>query len=167
MITTRHADPATGLVELDIFCHPGGAASEFACNVRAGQSVGLTGPAGDGLISAPEWIIGGDETALPSIARLIEAQAPDACGKLFLSARSGAETYPLPRHPGFVITYLSPGNDLTAILLKARRDTPGAQFWFAGEFGTAQDLRSALDGAAGSGQRPHIAAYWRRAAGSF
>ncbi len=167
VITTRHADPATGLIELDIFCHPGGAASEFAHTAQPGLDVGLIGPAGDGLIRAAEWIIGGDETAFPSIARLIEAQAPESRGAVFLTARSGADSYPLPLRPGFVITYLPRRDDVAAALLAAIRETPGAQLWFAGEFGTAQNLRAALDGPSTVGPRPHIAAYWRQTARAF
>lgn len=59
---------------LDVVDHPGGPVADWARDVRPGDQVTIGGPRGSQVVSGPiaEWLLIGDETALPAIGRRIE-----------------------------------------------------------------------------------------------
>ncbi|MCC6943085.1 MAG: siderophore-interacting protein [Thermomicrobiales bacterium] len=76
--TPRRHDPLAKRLEVDFFLHGEGPASRWAAKAQPGQILGVLGPRGSFVVSdAFEWyLMIGDETALPSIARRLESFAP-------------------------------------------------------------------------------------------
>lgn len=76
--TPRRFDGAAGWLEIDFALHDAGPATLWALQARIGDVAEIGGPRGSQVIGGPiaEWLLIGDETALPSIARRIEEMAP-------------------------------------------------------------------------------------------
>lgn len=74
--TIRAVDSARGELWIDFLQHPApGVATpgaDFARDARPGMQVALLGPGSGKLPQAPAIFLGGDESALPAIARIIE-----------------------------------------------------------------------------------------------
>lgn len=72
--TPRRFDSAAGWIEIDFALHEAGPATLWALSVRPGDPAQIAGPRGSKTISGPidDWLLVGDETALPAIARRIE-----------------------------------------------------------------------------------------------
>lgn len=73
--TPRRYDANAGELDIDFLLHDGkGAASAWAAQARPGDVVGIGGPRGSHLLTkAFDWyLLVGDETALPAIARRLE-----------------------------------------------------------------------------------------------
>lgn len=156
--TVRRIDAAAGWLETDILIHPGGRACTFAQGAAPGTPVGLTGPGGGGVVRGRTLLIGGDETAYPALARILEAAAPDATGECHLFGARAA--YPLPAHPGIRVLHAPGGEaDLARCL---RRDGTGADaIWLATERARLEPLKAAIRDHPGIDKaRVHLAAYW-------
>ena len=156
--TVRRIDPAAGWMETDIFLHPGGRTCAFAMAAAPGTPVGLTGPGGGGPARGRVLLIGGDETAYPALARIIEAAPPDAAGECHLfGARAD---YPLPAHPGIRILHAPQGEAALAERLR-QAGTEADAIWLATERVRLEPLKAAIQGIPGIDRaRAHLAAYW-------
>src|SRR5690606_39963395 len=80
--TVRHYDPIANEIDLDFVLHDGGLASEWARTVEAGEIMYVAGPPG-GLIvpdNYDRYLLAGDITALPAIARWLETLPRTAAG---------------------------------------------------------------------------------------
>ncbi|WP_026459251.1 siderophore-interacting protein [Schaalia vaccimaxillae] len=110
----RH-EAATGLVEVDVdMVRHGivGPASRWIESAQAGDEVVLLGPdsrwegISGGIDFVPPartgaYLIGGDETAAPAIARILEDLPASATGIAVVEMPSQADVAYLPSHPGF------------------------------------------------------------------
>ncbi|WP_237153530.1 siderophore-interacting protein [Oryzibacter oryziterrae] len=76
--TPRSFDPAKRQLAIDFALHEAGPATLWALNARAGDRLKIGGPRGSAVISqtVQRWVLIGDETALPAIARRIEEAGP-------------------------------------------------------------------------------------------
>lgn len=155
--TVRHVDVAAGWLETDVFIHDTGRACSFAATAVPGTLVGLTGPGGGGIARGKVLLIGGDETAYPALARILEAAAPDGTGDCYLfGARAD---YPLPRHPGIRVIHAPRGEaDLARIL--QRHGIAADGIWFATERSRLTPLKEAIATGKIPASRAHLAAYW-------
>ena len=81
--TIRRLDPDAGTLDIDfVLHHRGGVYAEapgasFAALAAVGMRVGMLGPGGRSLPKAQRYVLAGDETALPMIARLMETLPTD------------------------------------------------------------------------------------------
>ncbi len=156
--TVRALDAAAGWLDTDIFIHDGGRTCDWARAVTPGARIGLTGPGGGGVPVVPDLLIGGDETAYPALARIIQAQSPDATGECWLLGHAG--DYPLPRHDGIRVLHAPLGEERLAAQL-ARQGTTAERIWIASEKSRIAPLRKAiLDHLGIPKQAAHLAAYW-------
>lgn len=156
--TVRAIDPVAGWLETDIFIHDGGRACEWAVHTGTGAKVGLTGPGGGGVPHARRLLIGGDETAYPALARIIEAQAPDVIGDCWLFG--AVDDYPLPQHGGIRIHHAAGGEGQLADRL-TRDGTDAERIWLATEKSRILSLRRAVLDKLGFPKRSaHLAGYW-------
>ena len=75
--TPRHFDSEAKKLTIDVAAHPAGRAMHWAKQAQIGDVVEISGPRGSLMISDSFdwWLLIGDETALPSIGRRIEALA--------------------------------------------------------------------------------------------
>ncbi|MFC3629248.1 siderophore-interacting protein [Paracoccus angustae] len=156
--TVRRIDPVAGWLETDIFIHDGGRACDFAWNAPPGTAVGLTGPGGGGVARGTTLLIGGDETAYPALARILEAAAPGTTGECHLfGARAD---YPLPPHRGIRVHH-APGGEAALADRLRREGTGAARIWLATERSRLAPLKTAITRDLGIDKaRAHLAAYW-------
>lgn len=76
--TPRAFDPHANSLTIDFVVHGDGPASAWAANAEIGRAVGIVGPKRSRIVRAEfDWFLMiGDETGLPSIARRLESMAP-------------------------------------------------------------------------------------------
>ncbi|AYD04557.1 siderophore-interacting protein [Neorhizobium sp. NCHU2750] len=73
-LTARRVDLGAGTIDVDFALHGDlGIASRWALNTRPGDIVGIRGPIGQPVPKADWYLLVGDETALPAIARTLES----------------------------------------------------------------------------------------------
>jgi NADPH-dependent ferric siderophore reductase len=90
--TVRSVDRVHGQLEVDFFLHhTDGPGARWAERARPGDMVGAAGPSGGGIGAADWYLIAGDETALPAIARILEALPETAEGAVFIEVADEAE----------------------------------------------------------------------------
>ncbi len=164
--TVRSFDPATGVLDIDVFRHAGGPTCDWLEQAASGDMVGLMGPGGGWVPVTPHLVIAGDETALPAIARMLEAM-PDTTTGTALIEMADVCDYPLPACPDAMQIHLlsrARGDTLEAALESANLGTPGQRFvWFAAEKDRATAMRHKLRETKGvDRQDSYITAYWNR-----
>lgn len=173
--TLRRADPARGQVEIDLVTHgPEGPGSRLALTARPGDEVGMIGPGGSGLHAREaDWLLlVGDETALPAIARMLEALPPQARGVVLMEVAGAAERQAIPHPPGVELRWLhrdGAAAGTTRLLLDAALDLPrpgpGIRVfaWAGCEYETFRALRQHWRDQWGLTKQEHLAlGYWRR-----
>lgn len=76
--TPRRHDSIARTLQVDFLLHGDGPASRWASRAQPGQVIGVIGPRGSMVVDEDfDWyLMIGDETALPSIARRLESFAP-------------------------------------------------------------------------------------------
>lgn len=151
--TPRRFDAATRQLTLEFVLHGDGPAAAWARQARPGQWIGVGGPRGSLLI--PEdydaYLLAGDETALPAIARRLEEMHPGARAIVLIEVEGPAEERDLPTAANASISWL-PRNGQPAgrnrVLLDALRSArlPAGDIhaWLAGEIDTTRALRTHL-----------------------
>lgn len=137
--TIRKIDAEEGWLEIDFSLHETpGPATRWAQEAARGDMVGILGPAADGAKAADFYVLAGDETALPGIARILEQLGPEASGVALIEIDNCDEEQPLRRPAGMKVHWLHrngapPGT--TSLLADALRsvswpaDLGTAFFW--------------------------------------
>ena len=170
--TIRRISAPEGWLEVDFVLHEdAGPGSRWAAQAVAGQQIGLSGPGGRTARPAGWMLLGGDETALPAIARVTEALPADTNGVVLIEVQTPADQIPLTTPAGMSVQWLHRGNaaaGTTTLLADAvtastiTRDEDRF-VWVGAEFSTAQTVRNWLRETVGLGSREQlVVAYWRR-----
>jgi NADPH-dependent ferric siderophore reductase len=90
--TVRGIDLDAGTCDVDFALHGDhGAGSRWALNAQPGDVVGARGPIGRPLPEADWYLLAGDETALPVIARTLESLPGSAKGFAFIEVADPSE----------------------------------------------------------------------------
>ncbi|CAO3403344.1 SIP domain-containing protein [Azospirillum palustre] len=186
--TLRRIDAAAGELDIDFVLHaddtqsdgghPGGApdgapngapGADFARRARPGDLCGMSGPCGLGIRPASWYLLAGDETALPAIARILEELPADARGIALIEVEDAADELPLQAPAGVSVHWLHRRNaGIAGPLVEAVRaltlpSDPAAPFaWVACEFDDLALLRDHLRGRGIDRDRLLTVAYWRR-----
>lgn len=172
--TVREVDVAAGTLALDVVQHPGAATpgADWARNARPGDPAGLLGPGGAGLPPARWYLLAGDETALPVIARMVATLPAEAQAVVRLEVADARERQELPSAARLDVRWLTrdgaaPGTgELLERAVRAVDLPPDHEdvHVFAGcEQRTARALRRHMTQERGLAKsRCAIAAYWRR-----
>lgn len=171
--TVRSVDVAAGTMDLDFVIHAdAGPGSNLAQSAKPGDRIGIAGPGGGGLADADWYLFAGDETALPAIARMLEALPDEAKGLAFIEVADEGEIQPL-RHPaGLAVNWLLRGvapAGRANLLLPA---VEGAEFpsegervyvWAGCEFDDFRAIRKHVRNERGLQKHEHlVVSYWRR-----
>ncbi len=169
--TPRRFDPDARELTVEFVLHGDGPATRWAAQAEPGQWLGVGGPRGSFLV--PEdfdtYLLIGDETALPAIARRLEEMPPGARVLALIEVAERAEERYLPTAANATVTWLhrngAPSGS-TALLPRALEALTlpkgDAHAWIAAEIETVRGLRQHLLDIRGL-PRAHIraAGYWR------
>ncbi len=164
--TIRRASSDT--VEIDFVLHDDpGPGARFALDGRPGALCGIAGPLGRAAPPAAWTLLAGDETALPAIARMLEAMPPQARGVVLIEAE-GAETgYPLAAPEGVGVRWLERGAESRLVPAIRALDFPEGDdlfVWAGCEAKAARALRKHLRSERGLTRERHlVVGYWERA----
>lgn len=106
--TPRRFDAAARELTIEFVLHGDGPASGWAARAAPGQWIGVGGPRGSRLL--PEdydaYLLAGDETALPAIARRLEEMCPGARAVVLIEVADAAEERYLPTAANASVTWL-------------------------------------------------------------
>lgn len=168
--TIRRIDAHSHEIDVDFVLHEhAGPGSDFALKARPGAICGMAGPLGRGIRPAEWFLLAGDETALPAIARILENLPVTACGKVFIEIANHREELPLVAPRGISIRWLHRGNALagsTQLLADAINtvrwpDHREIFAWVAAEAQVVQAVRKYLRDTHHLSREQHLAvAYW-------
>lgn len=169
--TIRRIDSAAGWVEIDFVLHEApGPAGDFARFAKPGDICGMSGPCGLGIKPAGHYLLAGDETALPAIARIVESLPASALGAIFIEIDAPEDRLPLTLPPRMSCQWIyrrekgaSTGASFVAKVEQAIAKTaagPTDHFvWVAAEFSAYEALRRPLKAIAKP--RSICVPYWR------
>ncbi|WID95351.1 SIP domain-containing protein [Bosea vestrisii] len=127
----------------------------------------MSGPCGLGIKPAGHYLLAGDETALPAIARIAERLPASALGAIFIEIDTPEDRLLLTVPPGISCQwiyrregYVSADADFTAQVERSIAAGPMDHFvWIATEFAAYQALRRSLKAIAKP--RSISVPYWR------
>lgn len=153
--------------EVDVYCHDNSLGSQWAEGLQAGDSVTVSGGRPENFpdFSAGAALLLGDETALPTIAALLEGWAEPFPVRVLLEVGDAAEQrylddVHLPR--GAYVSWLPRVGASGANILKVldTLETPPVAVWGALEAGGAKHLRKLLR-AEYPDAEVRLTGYWR------
>lgn len=169
--TIRRIDAVAGWVDIDFVLHEApGPAGNFARYARPGDICGMSGPCGLGVKPARHYLLAGDETALPAIARIAETLPGEAAGEILLEVDGPEDQLPLTCPSGMACRWIFRRDaamcreaDFVARVADAVLETslgqPDHFVWIAAEFAAYEALRPALKAIAKP--RSICVPYWR------
>ncbi|MFJ3145108.1 siderophore-interacting protein [Streptomyces halstedii] len=176
--TVRRYDPASGEIDIDIAWHEGGLASDWAGAARPGAVVHVAGPPG-GLIVPPtydRYLLAGDITALPAVARWLEEMPRTARGWAFVEVADASQEIELWAPEGVEVRWLHRGDlpagagDALERAVTAVTVPEGERVyvWVAGEAGQIKPLRRWVRDELRLEKADYdITGYWKRGVADF
>lgn len=169
--TPRAFDPAAGTLTIDMVVHGDGPASTWAAGARPGAKLGQAGPRGSRVASDDFdwWLLVGDETGLPAIARRLEELPADARATVLLEVDGPTDELTLDTSADVRLAWLHRSGapaGTTTLLEDAVRDLAlpvGDGFAWAGcEASAARRIRTHLREDRGLPKAyTKITGYWR------
>jgi NADPH-dependent ferric siderophore reductase len=170
--TPRRFDTEAGRLMVEFVLHGDGPAASWAAAAGPGSQILQAGPRGSRVASDDfEWyLLAGDETALPAIARRLEELPAGARAIVLGEVADAAEELEFESDAAVELRWLHRGDaepGTTSLLEDAVRDLvlpPGDGFaWAAAEADTARSLRRHLREERGLPKEwTRITGYWRR-----
>ncbi|MEZ5086013.1 MAG: siderophore-interacting protein [Tessaracoccus sp.] len=157
--TVRRYDPHTRELVVDFVKHGVGVATTWAERAKPGDRIHIAGPSASRgrPIGFDWWLVAGDETALPAIARMLEEAPEDLRAQVFIEIADDSHRISLPEFvdrrdlAGVELTWLSRAGAPPVTgsrLLEAVRGADwwdGETFaWIAAERSVVQNLRRHL-----------------------
>ncbi|EPH43223.1 siderophore-interacting protein [Streptomyces aurantiacus] len=176
--TVRRYDPVAAEIDIDFALHDGGLASDWARAVEPGAVVHVAGPPG-GLIvphAYDRYVLAGDITALPAIARWLEELPRSARGWAFVEVADAAEEIELSAPEGVEVRWLHRGDRpagtgdvlARAVMAVTVPENERAYVWAAGEAGQIKPLRRWVRDELRLEKADHdITGYWKRGVADF
>lgn len=105
--TIRCIDTAKQEITIDFALHANpGPATQWAKDAKQGDIAGILGPAANGVRDSKFYVLAGDETALPGIARILEHLPATATGQVFIEVDMPADRMSFSCPPGVSVTWL-------------------------------------------------------------
>ncbi len=159
-------DQAAGELVIEFVLHGDGPAATWAAAARPGDLVGQVGPRGSFVVDgARRWVIAGDESALPAIARRLRELPAHAVGTVLIEVADAGERLPLTAPAGLDVHWLirDVGDDLLADAVRALPPFEEGTFvWAGAEAGVAARFRAHLRDERGhAGEYMRVTGYWR------
>ncbi len=168
--TIRAHRPGETEIDIDFVAHSGGLAADWVREVQPGDPVHIAGPPGGYHVPADysHYVLAGDETALPAIARWLEEAPRDARGWVVIEVPEPGSHVPLDAPREVEVTWLHTGDGGGTELADAVRALPipadaDPFVWLAGEAGSIKPLRRWVRDDLGLGKdHSSITGYWKR-----
>jgi len=137
-----------GELDVDVVLHDDSPLTRWARTAAPGDGAAVSGTGSGYTVdsSVGEYLLLGDESAVPAVATLLPALPAGAAIRVLLERRPGAEPVELPEHPGAEVTWAElapgapPGDTLTVAAQRAELATD-TRIWAAGEAAAVQRLR--------------------------
>lgn len=176
--TVRRHDPDAAEIDIDVALHAGGLAADWARTVTPGTRVHVAGPPGGVVVpdAYDSYLLGGDITALPAIARRLEELPATAAGWAFIEVADESEEIELAAPEGVAVRWLhrgtaAPGtSDILERAVRTVQVPPGERVfvWLAGEAGVLKPLRRWVrDELRIPREDCGITGYWKRGVADF
>lgn len=148
--TPRRFDVAELALDLDMVIHSDGAASAWAIAAAPGAEGAISGP-GRGYKIDPavdDYLLVGDESAIPAISQLIESVADEARIRLHLEVDGEFGQVEVPHHQGLQLSWHvlgdEPRGSLMVRALAAEQISTNTAIWGAGQAAAMQQIRNHL-----------------------
>ncbi len=170
--TPRRYDAAARELDIEFALHdPAGPATAWARSAEIGSTLGIGGPRGSFIIedSFDWYVLAGDETALPAIARRLGELRPGVPVHVFIEIENPAEEIPLASATDLRLHWIhrSAGATLEAAIRQSALPPGEGYVWIAAEEAIAKSLRRVfVDDLRHPAAAIRAAAYWRRGAAS-
>ena len=165
--TPRRFDAAAGELTIEFVLHGDGPASNWATHARPGTWLGVGGPRGSFLVpdDFDAYLLVGDESALPAIARRLEEMPAGVRAIALIEVENAEEERYLPTAANASISWVhraAGGPGLLAALERLVLPQGDVHAWLAGEIDVMRSLRTHLVAERGL-VRDHVraAGYWR------
>lgn len=172
--TVRSYDEATNRLVLDVVRHAHGVAADWFAACKPGDVLHMAGPKTSMPLSEgiEEWLLIGDETALPAIARFFDEIDEDASVRALIEVPTEADRQPLRELPGAQVTWLVrdgvPAGESDALMKALEQLEPptGRLYaWCAGEAITLTPIRRHLRNVWNVPKEDmEVVGYWRKPA---
>jgi NADPH-dependent ferric siderophore reductase len=180
--TPRRYDPASRELDIEFALHGHGPAAEWAAQARAGQYLGVGGPRGSMVMEGDfdGYLMVGDETALPAIARRLEELPPGTRVCVVAEVADAQEEQTFRTLADLTVRWVhrgasddamtsnpaaSSGDAVVAALRDLRLPDGDIYAWVAAESSVAKAVRAYLVGERGLNKAwVKAAGYWRRGA---
>jgi NADPH-dependent ferric siderophore reductase len=142
-------DLGDGHLAVDVVLHGSGRASTWARAATAGDSVGVSGPGRGYAVDpdAPEYVVAGDETAIPAIEQVLAALPRGASVQVHVEVADAAARLAIAAGAAVDWHVLADGAEPGAAMLAAVRGATfgaDARVWAAGEAAAVQRVRTHL-----------------------
>lgn len=174
---THGDDPC--VLRLAVLHHGPSPLGDWLRRCRPGEPVAVSGP-GRGLTLDPtvdDWVLAGDESAIPAITTLLEAIDASSSIRVLVEVGADAPDRPgLPAHPGATVDWaeLTVGAPPGDTLVERLATTPLSDrtlLWAAGEAAAMHRIRKQLDRGEVPRSMTVVRGYWKvngssRSAGS-
>ena len=165
--TPRRHDPVAGTLQFEIALHGEGPATEWAAQAKVGQYLGVGGPRGSFIVEGEfDWyLLVGDESALPAIARRLEELPADACAVAVIEVAGEAERQNLTAPANSQIRWVlrDQGENLLSALPGVSFPEGEAYGFVVGEGVVVKEIRRHLLDERGFNKKwLKASGYWRR-----
>lgn len=143
--TVRRFDKRTGALEINIMLHEHGAGTTWARTVAVGNSAHFLGAKSGYSISDDYdfYLLAGDESGLPGMARWVESLPPQARGALFVEVPTDASRQVIEAPAGFEVVWVdsTQRGALAEAVMAYPLPEGSVCTWLAGESGAIHPLR--------------------------
>jgi len=170
--TIRSFDVARNEIDIDFVVHGDeGIAGPWAMKAGPGETIGILGPGGGEPDPAAWYFFGGDETAIPAIARHLQELPAEARGLVFIEVADAAEEQAMESPEGIEINWLhrngvaaGRSNLLEDVVRSVAwpEDKANCLVWLGAEAAAARAVRAYLRNEVGFARdNTFVIAYWR------
>lgn len=153
--TPRHYDAAANTLVLDFVLHGDGPATSWAANAEIGDELVVAGPRGSHVVADDfdAYVLIGDETALPAIARRLAELPENATAEVFIEIPEEGDRQPLESPAQVTVSWFERnGFDaasstlLEDALVDFEQPDGDTHYWIATESRRARMMRKFIEG---------------------
>ena len=164
--TPRRYDPQTGELDIDFVLHGEGPAATWAAQAEPGQFLHIAGPRGSMVVPDifDSYLLIGDETALPAIARRLESLPANRAALVVVEVADPQEQQVFESAAQVDVIWIVRGEqDLQSVVRRLEMPEGKLYAWVATESGLSRKLRRLLLDQFGLDEEfVKAAGYWRK-----